>query len=289
MQPLISVIIPCYKQAVYLPDALRSILNQTYQSWECLIIDDGSPDETKKVAKEWMKKDHRFKYFYKENGGLSSARNLGLNKAEGELIQFLDADDVILESKFKKSVQQFKNKGADIVISNFRLFSNNAKKTTDPYCILSEKLFSFKNILLKWDIDFTIPIHCGVFNSKCFKQIRFNESLPAKEDWLMWLEVLKTYNPQVVFIDHPLALYRQAGQGMTTDLNHMKRNTIKACKIIYNRLGTKERTEFFDRIITELYDKITLYQNSRSYKIGNTIVKSINKIKPIKQLRNNKM
>lgn len=78
---LISIIVPCYKQAHYLGEALQSVLEQTYENWECIIINDGSPDNTEIVAKKWIEKDVRFRYLYKENGGLSSARNAGIKKS----------------------------------------------------------------------------------------------------------------------------------------------------------------------------------------------------------------
>ena len=93
MNQLISVIVPCYNQAQYLDECLQSVLDQTYQDWECIIVNDGSPDNTEEVAKNWVEKDSRFKYFYKENRGLSSARNLGIEKSIGKYLFFLDSDD----------------------------------------------------------------------------------------------------------------------------------------------------------------------------------------------------
>ena len=77
--PLVSIIVPCYNQAQYLPETLDSVLAQTYPYWECIIVNDGSPDNTEEIAKHYCEKDSRFKYVYKENGGLSSARNVSLH------------------------------------------------------------------------------------------------------------------------------------------------------------------------------------------------------------------
>ena len=93
MTPLVSIIVPCYNLAQYLDEALLSIYNQTYTDWECTIVDDGSQDNTKEVAQNWVAKDSRFVYLYKENGGVSSARNFGIEKANSEYILTLDADD----------------------------------------------------------------------------------------------------------------------------------------------------------------------------------------------------
>lgn len=108
MNPLVSIIVPCYNQAQYLPEALQTVLEQTYQNWECIIVNDGSPDNTELVAKEWLAKDSRFKYIYKENGGLSSARNVGIENSKGEFILPLDADDKISNNYLEECVLKFK-------------------------------------------------------------------------------------------------------------------------------------------------------------------------------------
>ena len=107
--PLISVVVPCYNQAQYLDECLQSVLNQTYQDWECIIVNDGSPDNTEEIAKNWVEKDTRFIYLSKENGGLSSARNAGIEIAKGEWILPLDADDKIGERYLELAEKEFEN------------------------------------------------------------------------------------------------------------------------------------------------------------------------------------
>ena len=104
--PRVTIIVPCYKQAKYLPVTLTSVYAQTLTDWECLVIDDGSPDETGRIATEWTGRDARFYYHRKENGGLSSARNFGLRLARGRYIQFLDSDDIILPEKLSTQVME---------------------------------------------------------------------------------------------------------------------------------------------------------------------------------------
>ena len=91
MAPLVSFILPCFNRAIYLEKCVQSILNQTLSDLECLIIDDGSTDNTRQVANKLIAKDARVKYFYKENGGVSSARNFGINQAAGDWIQCLES------------------------------------------------------------------------------------------------------------------------------------------------------------------------------------------------------
>ena len=122
MSELVSIIVPCYKQAHYLREALQSVLEQSYSNWECIIVNDGSPDTTELVAKQWLEKDSRFHYLYKENGGLPSARNAGIKISTGEFILPLDADDILHPDYLKKTVPVL-NKNNDLgVVSCYRYF-----------------------------------------------------------------------------------------------------------------------------------------------------------------------
>src|SRR5688500_7640155 len=100
MQPLISVLIPCFNQGHFLAEALESVSAQSYGHWECLIINNGSKDNTKEVALAFAAKDPRFRFLDHPKPGVSGARNHGLEEARGDLIQFLDADDCIKPTKW---------------------------------------------------------------------------------------------------------------------------------------------------------------------------------------------
>lgn len=95
MQPLISIIVPCYNVEAYLPKCVNSILEQTYKKIEIILVDDGSPDNCGKICDEYAKKDERIKVIHKENGGLSEARNVAIDQATGEWITFIDSDDYV--------------------------------------------------------------------------------------------------------------------------------------------------------------------------------------------------
>ena len=97
MEDLISVIVPVYNVEKYLNKCIDSIINQTYKNLEIILVDDGSQDSSGKICDEYTKKDNRIKVIHKENGGVSSARNIGLNNATGEWIAFIDADDWVDE------------------------------------------------------------------------------------------------------------------------------------------------------------------------------------------------
>jgi len=243
MKPFVSIIIPCYNQANYLPISLVSVLEQTYSNWECIIINDGATDNTQQVAKEWCAKDTRFVYVEKQNGGLSSARNAGINSAKGDYIQFLDADDILVPTKLSDSLDLVQDNEA-IVVSNFASFEDESgKKLLPPYCVLSQDKLNFKSILNHWDVTFTIPIHCGFFPKSLFETIRFNETLKAKEDWLFWIQIAQK-NISFVYLDATLALYRKHALSMTKDKELMFANRMVFFDAIENFIAKEEYKSF---------------------------------------------
>jgi glycosyltransferase involved in cell wall biosynthesis len=279
---IISVIVPCFNQGKYLPDALQSVFDQTYIGWECIIINDGSTDNTEQVAMEWASRDARFKYFYKENGGLSSARNKGLKECKGDYIQFLDADDCIAVDKFSESLQFIPT--ANVIISNFKMFTDKKERYTDANFLLKKEQFSFYNILTGWDEQFVIPIHCGLFNAALFKNICFNECLKAKEDWVMWLQIYQQAI-ETLFIDKPFALYRYTGNNMSQQKVHMNSNLVLAYQIIYEMIPVENRANFFKKairsmgtLLDETEDILAKTRKSKSYRLGNFFIDPITKI-----------
>lgn len=228
MDSIISIIVPCYNQAQYLDECLQSVLNQTYQNWECIIVNDGSPDNTEEVVKKWVEKDARFQYLHKENGGLSSARNAGLDIAKGDYIQFLDSDDCLALEKLRKSLLQINNHSAHtIVVTHFKMFKTDVLDELSPYCELSQNNLLYNEILYGWDFEFNIPIHCALFSSSLFQNFRFPQDLKAKEDWIMWLTFFQK-EVYAIFINEILVYYRFHDKSMTKDFDHMLENTIKA-------------------------------------------------------------
>lgn len=121
--PLISIVVPCYKQAEFMDDAFESLLHQTYNHWECLMVNDGSPDNTEEIALRWEKKDPRFKYLLKPNGGLASARNYGIARCKGEFVVALDSDDKLQPEYLQKTLFALqKNEKAGAVTTHLQCF-----------------------------------------------------------------------------------------------------------------------------------------------------------------------
>lgn len=177
----VSVIVPCYNYAQFLGEALNSVLAQTYTNWECIIINDGSPDNTEEVAMEYCKKDSRIKYFYKENGGHSSARNFGIQNSSGKYILPLDPDDKISEVYLEKAVDVLENKSAiKLVTGQIQLFGKTNEKIVMPeYSLRSFLIINFlciSSLFRKTDYD---------------KTNGFDETMLGFEDWDFFISILK--------------------------------------------------------------------------------------------------
>lgn len=192
---LVSIVVPCYAQAEYLPDALDSVLAQTNTNWECIIVNDGSPDNTEEIADEYCMKDKRFSYLKKENGGLSSARNAGIRNTKGSFIVNLDADDIIDKSYVQLCLAEFaKGCAVQIVYSEAQKFGAVNEKWE-----LAE--YSYDRILV------TNMIFCSAMFKKedWEKYGGFDESLKrGSEDWEFWVRILnegsKVFRiPQILF------------------------------------------------------------------------------------------
>lgn len=275
----ISVIVPCYNQAIFLDECVNSLLNQTYQDWECILINDGSTDDTEKKALEWEKKDARIKYIKKNNGGLSSARNTGIQHITGDFVQFLDCDDFLYNEKFEKSVQKIENLTNTIIITDFLRFDNVTKTNLPPHCILKEDYFSQEEILRKWDNTFSIPIHCGLFSKDIVEKYHFDEGLKAKEDWVFWLKVYGD-NPETHFIREPLLVYRMSSAGMTNNEFFMYENKMKAIKKLENIISDKDllRKFYLESLSDYMNENFRLMERIKLLGYKRTMKYKINKV-----------
>ena len=193
MSPKVSVIIPCYNQAFIIEETLESVYLQTFSDWECIIIDDGSIDNSKDVCDIWCAKDARFKYFYKNNGGLSSARNHGIEKSIGTYLQFLDSDDLIGKDKLKLDIEVFeKDKSIGLVYSEPLFFYENEDNVKVYFNKFPEGYLKKESYLKNEGIDKILENNFTVVSSPLIlKQLinevgKFNTALRSNEDWEFW-------------------------------------------------------------------------------------------------------
>ncbi|UQD56150.1 glycosyltransferase family 2 protein [Flavobacterium sp. K5-23] len=284
---LVSVIIPCYNQGNFLNETLESVYKQTYSDWECIIVDDGSIDNTMEIAQSWVSNDKRFKYYNKENGGVSSARNYGIELAQGEFLQFLDSDDILDMKKIEISINLLKlpkNSEVQMVISNFKMISSDSKEFYPAFCELTYESLSFENFLYNF---FSIQIQCGFFDVKLFESIKFPENLSAQEDWVVWVHLFKN-KPNYIFKNLPLAYYRinPTGRMMTMGADD---NQIKVLDSLKEILTYHQYHQFSVHLMSKYYDSTKLFRNnltlvktSNTYKAGLIIKKVLNKVGMLK-------
>lgn len=181
MKDLISIIVPVYNVCNYLEECLDSIINQTYKLWECILVDDGSTDNSGEICDEYCKKDNRFRVIHKENGGLSSARNAGLEIiGKCEYVCFVDSDDCLDKHFLENAIGIAKKYDTDVVqVGYTRDYENLGSGEVDNVeCMTAEQVFDdslrfSKYNPMVWDKLYKIHI---------IKNLRFNETCYVLED-----------------------------------------------------------------------------------------------------------
>ena len=140
---VVSIIIPIYNVEAYLRQCLETVIHQTYPNLEIILVNDGSPDQSEEICKEFFRKDARIRYVRQENGGLSAARNTGIELATGDYLTFIDPDDWVTEDYVEVLYRQLKKYDADVSVANYNLYDDSSSKylikvTDDDY---SETLY----------------------------------------------------------------------------------------------------------------------------------------------------
>lgn len=218
--PLVSVIITTYNRDKYLDETISSVVSQTYPNIEVLVIDDGS---VKNYAEGICSKFSNCTYYYKTNGGLSSARNYGIEKAKGEFIAFLDDDDFWHPSKIQKQVKVLiEEPGIDCVHSSAAVVDEGGKPTGSFIGASQNKVhkrtgYVFWNALGCWVVKSPTPlIRKKVFQS----DLMFDENIKVGEDVDFYQRMF--YRHKVYYINEPLAFYREYGDANRLSLQREK-------------------------------------------------------------------
>ena len=175
MDKLISVVIPIYKVEKYIFRCVDSVLNQTYKNLEIILVDDGSPDACPKICDEYAKKDARVIVIHKQNGGLSSARNAGIEIAKGEYITFIDSDDYVNDNYVETLYKAICEDGTDLAIGSHRAVYDNGTvidRSCSKRCTLSS-VEALKCVLYDDGID--VSAWAKLYKLELFSDIRYPE------------------------------------------------------------------------------------------------------------------
>lgn len=262
-KPLVSVVVPCFNQARFLREAVQSVQAQTFANWECLVVDDGSTDQSRQVAQDLIAEDARIRLISQSNAGLSAARNAGLDNSRGAFIQFLDADDSIAPRKFEMQLQAL-NRTTEIALCTCEyLFYSDAEKRPKMRAGATTQIendaFQGDALLIlasRWEAGFSVPAHCFLFDARLFldSRIRFDATLANHEDWDCWMQIF-ALKPRLMHVAQALATYRIHGRSMSRNRARMGEG--------FSQAIAKQRHIFRDdplmsRILAEKQDAVAL-------------------------------
>ena len=279
MNNLVSIIVPCFKQAHFLDEALQSVLNQTFTNWECIIVNDGSPDNTEEVARKWCEKDHRFKYNFQKNGGLSSARNAGIKMSAGKYILPLDSDDIIDTNFLDKLVPHLEADETIAIVTSYSKFFSGT--TSNVIHELKPKGDSYRSLLFENNL-----IATSLYRKKCWDEVGgYDENMKKGfEDWEFWIAITKSGWKYKV-VEEFLFYYRKSKQSMLIDtLENHRITNLKYVVEKHSELYTKHH----DATVKYLFFLINIYRsntlkskNSLEYKIAKVIAKPFKVLKKL--------
>ncbi|MBR5327508.1 MAG: glycosyltransferase family 2 protein [Paludibacteraceae bacterium] len=186
----VTIITPCYNSAQYIGGTIHSVQQQTISDWELIIVDDGSTDNSTEVVTKIAENDSRIKLIRKENGGSASARNMGLSIAQGEYIQFLDADDTIDSQKLEKQCRIMDELQLDVTYTDHSISYPDG--TIDPQ--IKGYTFNLSKLLMGWGVFGTIPLHAFLYKRSFLQEnnILNTSQVKEREDWEFHIKVFST-------------------------------------------------------------------------------------------------
>lgn len=240
MKPLVSVVVPVYKVEKYIERCVDSILNQTYKNLEILLIDDGSPDKSGEICDSYALKDKRVRVIHKNNGGLSDARNVGIDISKGKYITFVDSDDWIEKTYIEELYDLIESTNSEIAICNFlKVSDENFKKINKvQYIIEKSNIEALYELYGKFSTQFTVAWG-KLYNRRLFDDIRFPYGKVHEDLYVCHKLIYKS--KKVSYTNKILYYYFQRTDSITGQKFNLK-NRIDEIQAL------KERSEFFKLI-----------------------------------------
>lgn len=218
----ISVIIPIYKVEDYLETCIESVLRQTYSNLEIILVDDGSPDHCGEICEKYAQKDKRIQIIHKENGGLSSARNAGLDVATGEYIAFIDSDDCVAETFIETLYQLCLKEDAEIAECDFVKFSNQIKEVHREKQVEVISSFEMQARIYSDDYVRTIVVWNKLYHQNIYANLRFPEG-KIHEDEFTSYKAFDTVKKKIAITNEVLYYYRSSENSIMGKKFYMKR------------------------------------------------------------------
>lgn len=250
----VSVVMPAYNAELFIEDSIRSVIRQTFQEWELIVIDDGSCDDTSRIVSELASTDERIKFYHNDrNSGASYTRNRAISLATGEWIAFLDSDDLWREDKLEKQVALSEEHPEAVI---FYTASSFIKENGEPYEYVMEAMERISyDVLLRKNL---LSCSSVMIRSSIMKDIKM-PSDKMHEDYYAWLNVLKKHK-YAYGVNEPLLIYRLRN-------NSKSSNRIKSAIMCYNTYRAVGYNMFVSAFLVFRY---ALYSVSKRYKIYST-------------------
>lgn len=270
-KPLISVIIPAYNSEKYIAQCLDSIIRQTYKNIEIVIIDDGSTDNTNNILKSYESNHDNIKLILKSNGGVSSARNLGLKEAKGEYIALQDADDISLSDRLESQMKYLQDSTADVCGTGIEFFGDKKNKI---------RLFPEHDAVIKYNCLFHGRVMAGptaMFRKSSIVGLTFDENEAMGEDYQFFLRCFLEKNLTFHNIQQPLYQYRVSTNQASKKLKDITQESIVR---IQNNLFKKSGILTSKSLINDHYKVF----KTKSFKLDNTINEYTNFLLSLKEL-----
>lgn len=256
--PEVSIIVPVYKAEKYLNRCVDSILAQTFTDWELLLIDDGSPDRSGEICDEYAKKDFRIRVIHKENGGVSSARQRGLDEAVGEYTIHVDSDDWVEPNMLEELYKKAKQDDADIVICDY--FNNIGTKQT--ICRQCPSSLEPKQVL----IELFQQLHGSCWNKLarrvCYKQygIEFPRGINYCEDLFTWVQFLSHKEVKVAYLNKAFYHYFDNPESITRSYQRSQYETrCEFVKCLEKVLPTELRSTILKKVTFNIFVEANIY------------------------------
>ncbi|MBR3263655.1 glycosyltransferase family 2 protein [Candidatus Saccharibacteria bacterium] len=215
----VSIIVPIYDTAKYLPKCLDSIIGQTYQNLEIILVDDGSTDNSGKIADSYAKKDNRINVIHQKNQGQSTARNTGLAMATGEYIGFIDSDDEIKNTFIEKLLSVYSN-NTSLSVCGIHYKRIRQKTTSNVYInpIRARRKNESKTAYILYLLAIDGRMYSSVnklYRTKIAKKCHFDKTLNFAEDTKYVLDYLKKAKGEIAYVLSPLYIYNSGTDGST--------------------------------------------------------------------------
>lgn len=227
-RPLISVIVPIYKVEPYLRQCLDSIVSQTYTNLEIILVDDGSPDGCPAICDEYAAKDNRIVVIHKENGGLSDARNAGLEICKGEYISFVDSDDWVADNYIEIMLNAGNKEEADIIVSKYIATTSDFSYKIRYISDKSQTLNSIEATKKLWSADETTFVTAWgkLYKTVLWKSIRFPKGFIHEDEYTTYKLLYSA--KKTIFLDIPLYIYYQRCDSIMAGIRPSSIRVLKA-------------------------------------------------------------